>query len=55
MYYGNPGHWATACPHKKNKTTNRPPVKAATAEVKQLEIVNSNATIEEVLYKLKNK
>ena len=54
MFCGNPGHWATACPNKKNKNTNRPPAKAATAEVEQLEIVDSNATIEEVLYESKN-
>ena len=54
MYCGNPGQWATTCPHKKNKTTNQPPAKAATAEVEQLEIVDSNTTLEEVLYESKN-
>ena len=54
IYCCNPGHWATACPHKKNKNTNRPPTKAATAEVEQLEIADSNATIEKVLYESKN-
>ena len=55
MYCGNPSHWATASPNKKNKNTNRPTAKAATAEVEQLEIVDSNTTIAEVLYESKNK
>ena len=54
IYCGNPGHWATACPHKKNKTSNRTPTKSATAEMEQTEKVDSNATIEEVLYVSKN-
>ena len=54
IYCSNTRHWATTCPNKKNKTTNRPPAKALTAEVEQLEIVDSNATIEEVLYESKN-
>ena len=53
MYCGNPGHWASTCPLKKNKTSNRPPAKAATAEVEPAEIINSNTTFEEVLYESK--
>ena len=54
MYCSNPGRWASACPLKNSNTSNRPPAKAATAEVEPADVVNSNATIEEVLYKSKN-
>ena len=54
MYCGNPGHWASTCSLKKNKTSNRPPAQATTAEVEPAEIINSNTTVEEVLYESKN-
>ena len=54
MYCGNPGHWAPTCPLKKNKTSNRPPAQAATAEIEPPDVVNFNATVEEVLYESKN-
>ena len=45
-YCGSPGHWAFACPSKRNRGTQR----AAAAEVETTEVLLANATVEETLY-----